>query len=374
MKVLGGRRTQSVAIPIFCIVLSLLAAAIVLLCLGKNPLQAYAGLLQGSGLFPKDSYAAHRSILTDFISMVDNWTPMLFAALAVAIANKGGLFNIGVSGQMLAAGFTATVLIGYSDLPAVVAKPLVFVIGIVVGALVGALIGFLKQRFNINEVVSSIMINYIIQYIVSFFIYTYYVDPISRQSRAVGANARLTLQQVAIGDLNTVLPIGFVLAVVCVFVLRFLMNRTKFGFELKAVGANKRAARYAGIPVGSRIVLSMTISGALGGLAGVTYYLGYYASIQPRTLADMGFDSIAVALLGNSNPVGIFFSSFLITAISKGSTYMSSTVGVQQEIASLITGIILLFSACSAFIRYLVEKYRVQLEEADKAMAEGGKA
>ena len=366
VKLLGGRRTQSIAIPIFCIVLSLLAGAVVLLFLGKNPLEAYASLMQGAGLMAKDSYAVGKGFITDLFSTVDNWTPMLFAALAVAVAFKAGLFNIGVSGQMLAAGFTATIVVGYSGLPAVLAKPLVLIIGIVVGALVGALIGFLKERFNINEVVASIMINYIFQYLTSFFIYTYYVDPVSRQSRKISDAARLTLQNIDIGGLNFVLPIGFFLAVVCMFVIRFMINRTKLGYELKAVGANQKAAHYAGIHVGSRMVISMTISGALAGLAGVTYYLGYYASIQPRTLADMGFDAIAVSLLGNSNPVGIFFASFFITSISKGSTYMSSTIGAQQEIASLITGLILLFSACSAFIRYLVNKYRIQIQEAQR--------
>lgn len=100
----------------------------------------------------------------------------------------------------------------------------------------------------------------------------------------------------------------------------------------------------------------MAISGALAGLAGVTYYLGYFASIRPRVLCDTGFDAIAVALLGNSNPVGIIFSSFLITMIDKGSTYMSSTAGVQAEVADVITGAILLFCACTAFIKYRVAR------------------
>ena len=96
----------------------------------------------------------------------------------------------------------------------------------------------------------------------------------------------------------------------------------------------------------------------VAGLAGVTYYLGYFASIQPRTLASTGFDAIAVALLGNSSPIGIIFSSFLITVISKGSTYMSSASGVQPEIASAITGVILLFSACSAFVKYKLDRWK----------------
>ncbi len=119
-----------------------------------------------------------------------------------------------------------------------------------------------------------------------------------------------------------------------------------------------RAAEYAGIRVGRTRVLAMMLSGGFAGLAGVTYYVGYFASIQPRVLASTGYDAIAVALLGNSSPVGIVFSSFLITVISKGSTYMSSASGVQPEIASAITGVILLFSACGAFVKYKVDRWK----------------
>ena len=185
VKTLGNEKYQFITIPVFSILVSFLVGAIVILVLGKNPLQAYGNLLQGSGLWVKEKYAGGKSILTDFLSFVDYWTPMIFAALAVAVALKAGLFNIGVSGQMLAAGFVASITIGYSTLSAPIAKPLVILICLVVGSLVGGLIGFLKHKFNINEVVSSIMINYIVEYITAFFIYTKYVDPVSRQSKNI---------------------------------------------------------------------------------------------------------------------------------------------------------------------------------------------
>ncbi|WP_235822021.1 ABC transporter permease [Angelakisella massiliensis] len=371
VRLLGNERWQAITIPVFAILLSLIAAAIVILLVGKNPLTAFQSLMQGSGLWPKASYAAKKSMLTDFMSFLDLMTPMLFAALAVAVAFKAGLFNIGVSGQMLCAGFAATAAVGYLEIPGVVAKPLVVLIGIVVGALVGGLIGFLKYRFNINEVVSSIMLNYIAQYVISFLIYTNYVDPVSRQSRYVLASARLTLADTEIGGLKMNIPLGFILALIAVAAVKFLMDKTRLGYELKTVGANSKAARYAGINVKKSIVASMMISGCLAGLAGVTYYLGYYASIGPRTLASTGFDAIAVSLLGNSNPVGILFSSFLITAITKGSTYMSSTVGVPQEIASVVTGLILLFSACGAYIQYMVKRSKDRMTEAQAEQHNG---
>ena len=283
---------------------------------------------------------------------------MLLAALSVLIALKAGMFNIGVSGQMLAAAFVSTVLVGYSDLPAVAAKPLVVLIGFAVGAFVGALVGFLKHRFNINEVVSTIMCNYIVQYVVSFFINVFFVDPVSRQSKNVGQASRLTLVDVVVGDYKMDIPLGIVLAAVGVAAVAFLLGKTTLGFEIKTVGLSDKAAEYAGIRVGRTRVLAMMLSGGAAGLAGVTYYLGYFSSIQPRVLASTGYDAIAVALLGNSSPIGIVFSSFLITVISKGSTYMSSTAGVQAEMASAITGLILLFSACGVYVKEKVNRWK----------------
>lgn len=343
-------------IPVFTVLLSLVLGSVVIVLLGKNPFLAYYNLLQGSGLAPKASYAGHKGMITDFTSFLNALTPMLLASLSVLIALKAGLFNIGVSGQMLAASFVATVLVGYSELPAVAAKPLVILIGMTVGALVGGLVGFLRHRFNINEVVSTIMINYIVQYVVSFFINVFYVDPVSRQSKNIGAASRLTLVDAAVGDYKMDIPLGILVAAAAVAAVVFLLGKTTLGFEIKAVGSSSRAAEYAGIRVGRTRVFAMMLSGGAAGLAGVTYYLGYFSSMQPRVLASTGYDAIAVALLGNSSPIGIIFSSFLITVISKGSTYMSSTAGVQAEMASALTGIILLISACGAYVRERIDR------------------
>ena len=321
-----AERKKYLKVAALSVLVSLLAGAVVILILGKNPLSAYYNLLQGVGLAPKAKYGGGQSMLTDLSSYIDYWTPMIFAALSYAVAMRCGLFNIGISGQMLIGGFTATVLVGYSNLPSVAAKPLVILVGLVAGMAGGALIGFLKYRFNVNEVVSSIMINYIAEYVISFIIQTSCIDPVSRQSRAISNNARLTFHQVLIGGYKYDLPIGFLLAIAVMLLVKFVF-----------------------IHVGSRIVLSMAISGALAGLAGVTYYLGYVNSIQPRVLLSTGYDAIAVGLLGNNDPVGIFFASFLIEIISKGSTYLQSQAGLESEIADVITGLILLTSACNFY-------------------------
>ena len=181
------------------------------------------------------------------------------------------------------------------------------------------------------------------------------LDPVSRQSASVSTESRLTLMDTLVGDLKMDIPLAVVLAIITAFFIKFLIDKTTLGYELKAAGASPTAAEYAGIHVGKNMVLTMVISGGLAGLAGVTYYLGYFGSIQPKVLVSTGFDAIAVSLLGNSNPIGILFSSFLITIISKGSTYMSSAAGIQAEIASVITGILLLFSACGAYMKQKIK-------------------
>ena len=199
IKMLGNENYQFITIPTFSIMISLLVGAVIILVLGKNPIEAYSNLLQGSGLLMKNKYADGKNMLTDFLSFVDYWTPMIFAALAVVVALKAGLFAIGVSGQMLAAGFVASITVGYSTLTAPIAKFLVILICLVVGALAGGLVGFLKHKFNVNEVVSSIMINYIVEYVTAFFIYTKYADPVFGQSKKISDAARLTLKNVEIG-------------------------------------------------------------------------------------------------------------------------------------------------------------------------------
>jgi simple sugar transport system permease protein len=356
ISLFGNEKWQSITIPVFSILLSLIAAAIVIFVIGKNPFNAYINLLQGSGILPKPSYAGYKSILTDFLSLLNAMTPLLFASLAVAVAFKAGLFNIGVSGMMLASGFTATVIIGYSGISSFLARPLVLLIGIVVGSLMGALVGWLKYKFNINEVVSTIMLNNIAQYVFGFFINTYIIDPVSRQSKYILDSSRLTLVNVKLGGLKMDIPFSFLLAIAAAIFIRFFMEKTVLGYEIKTVGSNRNAAKYAGINVGRNIILAMMISGALAGLAGVTFYMGYFSSIQPKVLSSVGYDAIAVSLLGNSSPVGIVFSSLLISIISKGSTYMSSIAGIDQDIASVITGLILLFSACGEYIKYKIRR------------------
>lgn len=349
---------HTLSVPVVIFVASLLVGAIIFIMLGKNPLTAYYSILQGCGFLPKPKYGGSQGMLTDFAALVDVWTALLIASLAVAVALKAGIFNIGVSGQMLAAAFIATITVGYGNLPPFLAKPAALFVGAFIGGLVGASIGFLKYKYNINEVVSTIMYNYIIKYIVAFVITLHYINPVSRQSNAINPAAAWTLSGVELFGLKVDIPLGIVVALALAFLLNIMFNKTAFGFEIKAIGLNKTAALKTGMPIGKNIVKAMALSGALAGIAGVMLYMGYHMSIMPRELSAVGFDSIAVALLGGLNPIGIIFSSFIISIIASGSTYMRSVTGVEAEIATVIIGIILLFSACNAYIGQKLLKNR----------------
>ncbi len=330
---------------LIAIIISLIFGALILWLMGKDPVSAYMDLLRGSGLMEKVKYSGRQNMFTDFMSFIDAMTPMIFASLAVALALKGGFFNIGVSGQMLFAGFCAHM--AAMILPSKIA---VVIVGFIAGALIGALIGWLKYRFNVNEVVSSIMLNSILMYLITFYINTFYINPVSRQSKSIISGARLTLSGFRWEGLKVDIAIAFPLAVVTALFLHWFIERTTYGYEIKASGLSPNAAYYAGMNVNRTALMTMTLSGALAGLAGVSYFCGYLAAIQPGVVPSMGFDAIAVSLLGGNNPVGCVLASFLITVISKGSVYMSSRQNIDMEIASLVTAFILTFAACSSFL------------------------
>ena len=350
-------RYASLWVSVLAVLMMFATAGILLLVIGKNPLDALRSFLQGCGILAKENYGGGSGQLTDLLDFFSFLAPMILASLSFITAFKAGLFNIGISGQMLLSGFVATVLVGYNkELSAGIARPAVLLIGLLVGGLTGVLVGFLKYRFNIHEVVSTIMINYIISYLTGFMINSNYVDMMTRNSKVCSPESRLTLTNVMIGDLKCKIPLALIAAILVAVLVSFLFRKTVLGFEIKAVGQNRRCSEYTGIRVSRTILLSMGLSGAIAGLAGVAYYLGYTNSIVPKSLPGMGYDSISVALLGNSAPIGSIFAAVIVSIFQQGANYMSSSVGVAKEIASLITGILLLFAACGNYMRYRAER------------------
>ena len=354
----------SLWVSVIAILLTIVTATVLLLLIGKNPLVAIRSFLQGCGFLAKEKYGGGSGQLTDLLDFLNYLTPLILASLAFIVAFKAGLFNIGISGQMMLAGFTATVLVGYNKaLSPFIAKPLVLLIGLAVGGLTGVLVGYLKYRFNIHEVVSTIMINYIISYLIGFFINTYYLDMMTRNSKVCTPEARLTLTNVMIGNMKSKIPLGLIGAILVALLVSFLFRKSVLGFEIKAVGQNRRCSEYSGIRVSRTILISMGLSGAIAGLAGVAYYLGYTNTIIPKSLPGMGYDSISVALLGSGSPIGSIFAAVVVAVFQQGANYMSSSVGVVKEIASLITGIMLLFASCGNYMKYRAARTMQQSAE-----------
>ena len=347
----------SLWVSVIAILLMVITAGILLLIMGKDPLTAFRSFLQGCGFLTRENYGGGSGQLSDLLDFLNYLAPLILASVAFITAFKAGLFNIGIAGQMLLAGFTATVLVGYNkELSPFIARPAVLLTGLLAGGLAGALIGFLKYRFNIHEVVSTIMINYIVSYLTGFFINNNYVDMMTRNSKVCSPAARLTLTGVMIGDIKCKIPLGLIAAVLVALLVSFLFRKTVMGFEIKAVGQNRRCSEYSGIRVSRTVMLSMGFSGAIAGLAGVCYYLGYTNTIIPKTLPGMGYDAISVALLGNGSPVGAIFAAAVVSIFQQGANYMSSTVGVAKEIASLISGILLLYASCGNYMKYRAER------------------
>jgi general nucleoside transport system permease protein len=345
---------NSMLVPFLAILTALIVGALVILVAGGNPIDAYAGLLDGAFGSP------------GALSETAVWaTPYIFAGLAVALAFKGGLFNIGAEGQ-LALGAVAAAWVGYGlpgvlhvSLPAVVHLPLTIGAGMLAGAIWGAIPGWLKARTGGHEVINTIMMNYIALNSVS-----YLLNGPMKDSNPENVSARTPL--IALGArIPRIFPgyrvhWGFILALLMAVVVWWFLWKTTRGFEIRTAGANPDAARYAGISVARIIVLSMTLSGLLAGLAGAVEVSGLNYRHELGFSTGYGFDAIAIALLGKSHPLGVVLAAILFGAMRNGATQMQFDTQIPVDVISVIQALILLFVAADAIVRYI---YRIRARE-----------
>jgi ABC-type uncharacterized transport system permease subunit len=268
-------------------------------------------------------------------------TPYILAGLAVALGFRGGLFNIGVEGQLFVGGLAAA-FVGYSvvGLPQILHLPLAMLAGIAAGAVWGAIPGLLKARTGAHEVINTIMMNYIA------FRLTDYLLQGGPMTRPDGLPITPEIEPSAY--LPAILPrpvrlhAGFFVALGIAAVVYWFLWKTTRGFEIRMVGANPRGARYAGIRITGTVVLTMALSGALGGLAGANQVLGLDHKMVRAFSTGYGFDSIALALLGNSHPVGVVLSSLLFGFLRGGAARMQSVASVPVEIIRIVQGMVII--------------------------------
>ena len=345
---------RNIKIPLAAVLLAALIGAIILIVSGANPLDAYGALLEGAF---GDSKALGRTL--------EKATPLLLSGLAVAFAFKAGLFNIGAQGQLLFGAIVAA-YVGFAieGLPLIVHAPLALIAGAIAGGLFGAIPGALKTYTGAHEVIVTIMLNFI-----AINITDYLADGPWKDTSPGNIVARTPqiLDSARIGTVGEHIPIGFFIAVLCAVIAWWILFRTTLGFEIRTVGLNPHAAKYAGIKVARTIILTMVISGILAGFGGSIETQGVVFRYQPGFNVGLGFDGITIALLGKTHPFGVIPAAILVGAMKAGASKMQFSADVAKEITDVIQALILFFVAADMIVRWIIrsrsddEEERIQL-------------
>jgi ABC-type uncharacterized transport system permease subunit len=275
--------------------------------------------------------------------------PLVFTGLSVALAFRGGLFNIGAQGQAVL-GCLAAGVAGFTfGLPIVLNLIVALIAGIVGGALWGFIPGFLKAKTGAHEVITTIMLNYTAGLFLSWLVIQNGIQAPGRTdaiSKSVAESAMLPSP----GGVLRV-HLGIILAVLVTVGVAWLLNRSAFGFELRAVGSNPHAAKTAGISVSKTYVLLMAIAGGLAGLGGAVQVLGTAHSLTPAVAGNIGFDGLLVALLGRNRPWSTFFAALLFGALRAGGNRMQSFSGISLELVTVLQALIVIFIAAPALVK-----------------------
>lgn len=349
------------------VLVALLIGSIVLLASGINPIAAYSALMYGAF-----------GNLRNFFDTLGRATPIIFTGLAIGFAFRGGMFNIGAEGQ-LAAGALCAAIAGYAlELPIIIHLPLSILAGMAGGMAWAAIPAVLRAKKGVHEVISTIMMNYVAVHLGGFMIEKLRVNEMPQTPDVLPTARLLKISELTSFIRNTNLNLGFVIAVICAAVLFIVINKTVFGYELRAMGFSPPAAEDAGISLNKKIIMVMLLSGMFAGLAGTERVLGVHRTYLSGISTNFGFEGIAVALLAKNNPIGIIFSAILFGALSSGGQYMSFETNASIDIVGIIQGLIILFAAISQageFINFkqLLKRKKTALPNSGAQTAKGGK-
>ena len=345
-----SNRFVNLLVPIISIILGLLVGAVVMWFSGYDPVAGYIALW--NGIFG-DMYSIGETIR--------QISPYLLAGLAVAFAFRTGLFNIGVEGQLIVGWFAAAYVGMAFELPKIIHLPLALLAAALAGALWGLIPGILKATLQVHEVIVTIMMNYIALHTVNALIKA--VSDGGYKTEKIHPTASLRSDFLSnLTDFST-LHYGIFVALAMVVVMWFILEKTKTGFELKSVGFNDHASQYAGMNVKKNIILSMVVSGAFAGLGGAMEALGTFGNMVTRSaFTGIGFDGIAVALLGANTPLGVIFGASLFGSLKYGAGNMPNEAGVPVEIVSIVIALIIFFVASGYIIRVLLSKMKKKKE------------
>jgi simple sugar transport system permease protein len=333
MKILEKFKLSGLAsllFPILSILLGLFGAGIVIAFMGVNPILAYKEMISGSlGSF----YGISTTLL--------RFTPLAFAGLAVTLAFRAGVFNIGVEGQLyMGALFATWVGTSFSFLPAIIHIPLALVVGGLAGGFWGFIPGYCKAKYNLNVILVSIFLNFVAINLLG--------AAVSSVLKAPGQGISWSAKILDSAELpyfpGTVLHIGILLIFVLALLLHYILKNTTIGYQIDAVGLNQEASQYGGINSKKVIILAMFFSGFIASFAGSVEILGIQHRLTESFLVDYGYNAIPVALLGGLHPIGTLIAAFLYGAIIAGSSSMQITMGVPVSIVKIIMALAILGS------------------------------
>jgi general nucleoside transport system permease protein len=350
----GGIRKAMV--PFFGILTSLIIGAVIMLLTGYDPVVALRALFYGG--FVRNW---HISVL--------NATPLIFTGLSVAFAFKGGLFNIGAEGQYYIGAMAAAWLGLVLELPTLITLILVFLIAGALSASWNLVPALLKVKTGAHEVITTMMLAHTARYLSPIFIRAFGGDPSTSTHPYVTTkileNARLPRFNQLLPVSNYRLHIGILVAVAMAFFVHYILYKTKYGFEIRAIGQNKDAARAQGISIGKNIFRALLFAGFLAGLAGVNQVTGLDHRLFENLQANYGWNGISVALLAGNSPIMVIFTSLLWGALDAGGQFMSRTTQTPSAIVEIVKGIMLFLIVA----KYIYVYIGIRLRKRDKAMA-----
>ncbi len=331
-------------VPSLAIFTALAIGAVIIVATGADVLAAYGGLFMGAIGTP-------RSIAYTLVEA----TPYIFGGLAVLVGFRGGLFNIGVEGQIAVGSMCAAIVGAFVDLPFGLHALVAFAAGALGGAVWGAIPGWLRARTGAHEVITTIMFNYIAIRATDYLIKVPFSDPESSAQRTPFIAPGAELPFLFGPDYR--LHIGFLIGIGMVFLTNWLLNRTIIGFEIRTVGANPDAADYSGMNVGRSLVTTMAFSGLLAGMAGAIQVLALEHNLKASFSAGYGFDSIAIALLAASNPLGVIPAAIFWGALRNGAGLMQLNSGISINLINIVQALVIAFVAADQIVRQI---YRIR--------------
>ncbi len=351
------KKYSHLTISLIAVATGLIFAFLLTLLTGKNPYDLLTALVRSMTGFNLQNIGSFN--ITYVLNWFLNAVPIILTGLSVAFAYRTGLFNIGGEGQIIAGSTAAAAVAILFDLPPVIHPIVCILAAALAGALWGLLPGFLKAYRNINEVVICIMMNYSGMYFCSWFTKRFLpIDP-NTNERTISILKSAELPQVFTSTTSQ-FNWGFLVAIIGLFVFWFIIEKTTFGYSLRATGFNKEAARFAGMKVERNITLSMMIAGAFSGIAGAVLILGIYKYGRIFTTFDnYGFDGISVALVGGAQSIGVFLAGLLF-GLFKAASGNLQLFNIPKEISELIQAIIIYLVAIQYAITLLLNKINMK--------------